>query len=432
MAYRKRVMKGRAPRRAPKKSAKSVKSGRRRLMPGVAGPIVGYVGYRAYKTYAGYKAAKARVNKARQQANIAVSKNIVSIPAGLTVGKYVKPSLQQKIRDALEEPIMIKQTHAYKVNADSGRMNWFHSQSLSGGTLLQYFNKMRDSVSDGTVANPIIDEPASVPGSGTTPQQFYKHLIKYNSVQYQLVNSSTNSLKGVIMWIKPKRELPLASSTGAGVYVKPTNMFAASLNALKPTVDITNAGNFTQETASGGFAGLSTTLDYNRGGNSGTNNNSADNILETDVSLKPSSSVCKDYFGYYFDVVKSTDFDLAPGQQTEFWLKQHDRRTTLYQATQFDSIPEVTMYCMIGFMGQIVGTNAATGDVNVVSTGSAQLSIIENHKTLLKPVVNRAPKIWNYTNDTTDNGILVQIADASQEIINDETDGVDNTYNEVA
>lgn len=422
MAYKKKGAKktGRRPRKS------GAKAGRRRLMPAGAGAVIGYVGYKAYKSYAGYKAAKARANRFRQQANLEVSQNIVKIPASFTVGKYVKPSLKQKMQDMIEEPIMFRQTHAYRVNADSGRMNWFHSQSLNGAVLLQYFNKMRDSVSDGTVVNPNIDEPQSSPGSGTTPQQYYKHLISYNSVQYQLVNSSTNSLKGVIMWIKPKRELPFLNA--GNVPVKPTNMFAVALNALKPSVDVYNGTNFIQETAGAGFSGLSATLDYNRGGNSGTQNNTGDNVLETDVSVGPGSAVCKDLFGYYFDIVKSTNFDLAPGQQTEVWLKQHSRRASTYQCAQFDSIPEVTMYCMIGFMGQIVGTNAVTGDTTAISTGSAQLSIIESHKTILKPIVNRAPKIWNYTNDINDNGILQQLADSAQEIINDETDGVDNTY----
>lgn len=425
-----RVRKPRAPRarKVPRRAP------RRRLQPLAKGAFVYWMGKKIYEYNKAYKTTVAKINARRQQQNMKVSANIVKYPAGLTIGRYVKPTLQQKIKDTIEEPVMFRQTHAYKINADSGRMNWFHTQSLNGSTLLQYLNKMRDSVSDGTVVNPNIDEPASSVGTGNTPQQFYKHLISYNSVQYQLVNSSTNTIKAVVMWIKPKRELPLYINAGGSMtttFCKPTNMFAVALNALKPPVDVYNGSNFTQDSATAGFSGLSTTTDYNRGGNSGTNNNSNDNVLETDLNVKPSSSVCKDVFGYYFDIVKSTDIDLAPGQQTEFWLKQHERRTTLYQATSYDSIPDVTMYCMIGIQGQIVGTNATTGDVNVVSTGSGQLSVIETQKTIIKPVTNRAPKIWNYTNDLADNGVLVQLADASQEIINDETDGVDNTYNEV-
>lgn len=425
------------PIRRAKKARPAGKNTRRRLMPGAgaAALIVGYVGRKAYRSYTAYYQALARRNARRQKDNLGVSDNIVNLnTASLTLGKYEKPTLQDKIRDAIEEPTMFRQTHAYRVNADSGRMNWFHTSNLQGGTLLQYFNKMKDSLTDGTVVNPLIQEPVNDPGSGSYPNQFYKNMIKYNSVRYQIMNSCTNSLKGVIMWVRPKRELPATHKDNASLYIKPTNMFALACNAIKPPVDVYSGVNFTQDGATNGFAGLPYTSDFNRAGNSGTINNTGDNVLETDLSLKPTSAGIKEMWGYYFDVIKSTDFDLKPGQQADFWLKQYDCKTTKFQATQFDSIPGVTTYCMIGFQGQMVGTNASTGDVNVVSTGSAQLSIIETHKTIIKPIVYRAPKIWNYTNDGTgaDQGVLFAIPDANQEIVNDETDGIDNTYNEAS
>lgn len=426
--------KKRAGKRAGRRPRKVAQSGRRRLMPGAAAGAIGYIGYRAYKSYRGYKGAQARRNAARQMSNLDVSKNISKIPCGLTIGKFRKPSLQEKIRSATEEPILFRQTHAYKVNADSGRMNWFYSASLTGGTLLQLLNKVKDSSSDANTANPVIADPTVAVGTNGVPQQFYKYLIKYNSVGYQLMNSSTNSMQGVVMWCKPKRELP-SVFPGTSVPARPTNMFAMALNSTIPTQNNYTPAAFTQSGATAGFITANLTIDHNRGGNTGTSNNTGDNVLETDIGMKPTSSVVSNVFGYYFDVVKSTDFDLSPGQQAEFWLKQYDAPVLDFQAAQFDSIPNVTYYCMIGFKGQMVGSNATFGDTTVVSTGSAQLSIIETHKTIMKPSITRAPKVWNFINDSGESapaGILVQIADANQEIINDETDGVDNTYNEVS
>jgi len=426
--------KKRAGKRAGRRPRKVASGGRRKLMP-TAGAVAGaYAGYKAYKAYRGYKSRVARANQIRQNANLRSAQNIQKIPCGLTIGKFRKPSLQEKIRSATQEPILFRQTHAYKVNADSGRMNWFYSASLTGGTLLNLLNKVKDSSSDANTANPVIADPTVAVGTNGVPQQFYKYLIKYNSVGYQLMNSSTNSLQGVVMWCKPKRELPTVFP-GTTVPARPCNMFAMAMNSAIPTQNVYNPGSFTQSSATAGFITASLTIDYNRGGNTGTTNNTADNVLETDIGMKPTSSVVSNVFGYYFDVVKSTDFDLSPGQQAEFWLKQHDAPVLDFQASQFDSIPNVTYYCMIGFKGQMVGSNATTGDTTVVSTGSAQLSIIETHKTIMKPSITRAPKIWNFINDageTAPAGILAQIADANQEIINDETDGVDNTYNEVS
>lgn len=434
MAYRKRVMKGRAPRRAPKRAVKAA-PGRRRLQPAAAAAIVGYVGYRAYKSRQGYNAALARANKARQQSNLNVAKNIVKLSAaGLTVGKYRKPSLASKIKEAIEKPIYFRQQHAYKVNADSGRMNWFYSASLTGGTLLQYINKVKDSSTDAATANVTIADPTVAVGSNGVPQQFYKYLVDYNSVGYELINSSTNTLQGVIMWVKPKRELTTVFP-GSSVPVRPTNIFAMAVNSSIPTQNVFSSTNYTQSAATAGFITSSLVLDYNRAGNTGTTGNSNDNVLELDVGLKPTSPVCSSIFNYYFDVVKSTDFDLSPGQQGQFYLKQHATPVMEFQALQYDSIPTQTMYCMIGFKGQIVGTNATTGDVNLVSTGSAQLSIIETHKTVIKAHTTEAPRVWNYAgqaDETAPAGVLAQIGDANQEIINDETDGIDNTYNEVA
>lgn len=418
--------------RRPRKAAK--KSSGRRLMPVGAIAAGGYAAVKGYRYYAARKGRLARANRARQISNLNSAQNIQKIPCGLTIGKFRKPSMQEKIRDATEEPILFRQTHAYKVNADSGRMNWFYSASLTGPTLMNFVNKTKDSSTDANTANTVIPDPTVAVGTLGVPQQFHKYLIKYNSVAYQLMNSSTNSLQGVVMWCKPKRELP-SVFPGTTVPSRPCNMFAMAVNSAIPTQNVYNSGSYTQSGATSGFITSSLTIDYNRAGNTGTTNNTADNVLELDVGLRPGSSVCSNLFGYYFDVVKSTDFDLSPGQQAEFWLKQFDAPVLDFQATQFDSIPNVTYYCMIGFKGQMVGSNATTGDTTVVSTGSAQLSIIETHKTIMKPSLTRAPKIWNFINDageTAPAGILGQIADANQEIINDETDGVDNTYNEVS
>lgn len=431
---RRQVRKGVARKRVVTQRRKTAGSQRRRLQPGAVAAIGGYVGYKAYGAYKGAKRIAARRNAARQLSNLDNAKNIVTLSKlGLTVGSYKAPTLAEKIRDATEEPIMFRQTSAYKVNGDSGRMNWFYSASLTGGTLTNMINKLKDSMSDANTANTVIADPTVAIGSNGVPQQFYKYGIKYNSVGYNIMNSSTNSLQGVVMWCKPKRELvsTFASST---VPIRPCNIFAMALNSSIPTQNVYNPSNYTQSGATAGFITSSLTIDYNRAGNTGTTNNTADNVLELDVGMKPTSANVSNIFSYYFDIVQSNEFDLSPGQQGDFYFKQYDANVLDFQALQYDSIPGCTYYCMIGFKGQIVGTNQTTGDTNLVSTGSAQLSIIETHKTIMKPHSNRAPKIWNYINDTGEAapaGILAQIADANQEIINDETDGVDNTYNEV-
>jgi len=411
---------------------------RRRLQPAAAaaaGAFIYYMGKKYYEGQRGYKQALAKKNKARQSANLQSAKNIVTLSAaGLSVGKSKPKSLKEKISEETNKPLYFRQTHAYKIDGDSGRMNWFHSPSLTGSTLLNMINKVKDSETD-LDANPTITGPTVSFGSGV-PQQFYKYDIDYNSVQYQLMNSSTNTLQGVIMWLKPKRELG-AVFPSSTVPIKPVNIFALSIKSALPTQNNYNPTNYTQTyNATTGYNPLDASLntDYSRGGNTGTTNNNNDNVMELDIGLKPSSACVSNIFEYYFDIVKSTDFDLSPGQQGEFWLKQHDCSILDYQALQYDSIPNMTMYCMIGIKGQMVGSNATTGDTKVVSTGSCQLSIIETHKTIVKAHSIKAPKIWNFVNDATETapgGILSMIPDANQEIVNDETDGIDNTYNEV-
>lgn len=430
MAYVKRVRRAkRAVARRPVGRKTAGTRGRRRLQPvsAVAGAI-GYAGYRAYRAYKGQKGKMAKMNAMRQAANLDVAKNIVSIPqCGLTIGSYQKPSLKEKIESITNEPIMFRQQHAYRVNGDSGRMNWFHVNILEGSCLQQYIGKLRESITD-VCANPIIPAFINNVGVSDGPQEYYKMAVKYHSGQFQLMNSSTNSLKGVVMWVKPKRDSP-ALLTGTSIPLKPTNIFGLAVNASLPTTNVDNAANFTQ----GSFALSNLNLGYGRAGNVGTINNTADNVLETDVGLKPTSATVKGIFDYHFEVVKSTDFDLSPGQQAEFWFKMYNQSIYERQSIEYDNVKDMTYYCMIGFQGQMVGTSAITGDITAVSTGSAQLSIIETHKTIIKPLVTRAPKTWNWNPEGgLDTGILSQIADASQEIINDETDGVDNSYNETA
>lgn len=424
--------------RKPKTSmAKMPKtSNRRKLMPGaVAGAVLGYVGYRAYKNQVAYDKARGKANKIRQKENLDNAKNIVKLQdAGITVGTKKVKSLKQKINEVEENPMYFRQTHAYRVNADSGRMNWFHSASLAGGTLINLVNKLKDSKTDAATANTTIPDPTVAVGSNGLPQQFYKYLVEYNSVNYSIMNSSTNSLQGVIMWIKPKRELPQVFP-GTSVPVRPCNIYAMALNSAIPTQNVYNPTSYTQSTAGNGYLTSVITSDYNRAGNTGTSNNNSDNVLELDVGIKPTSSCVSNIFDYYFDVVKSTDFDLSPGQQGEFWLKQFDSNILDFQALNYDSIPGCTMYCMIGIKGQMVGTNALTGDTTLVSTGSAQLSVIETHKTIIRAHNYTAPKVWNFVSDAGESapgGILQIIPDANQEIVNDETDGIDAAYNEAS
>lgn len=424
MPYKKRGAKSG---RRPRKVATKRTAGRRRLQPGLGAGIVGYVGYRAYKSWAGYKAALARKNSARQKANMDAATNITNIPCGLTVGKYRKPTLAEKIKNATEEPIMFRQQHAYRVDGDSGRMNWFHSNVLVGSTAAAYLAKIRESVTDVSL-NPFMPVQSNTTAITAGAQEFYKMCIKYHSAQFQIMNSSTNSLKGVVMWVRPRRDAH-ALFIGSTTPIKPTNVFAAAINSAQPSTNVDSASNFTQGTAAGGYL-VDATLGYGRAGNDGTQNNSANNVLQTDVGLKPTSSVLGSIFNYYFEVVKSTDFDLSPGQQAEFWFKMHNQFVYERQSIEYDNVKGMTYFCMIGFQGQMVGTNATTGDINAVSTGSARLSIIETHKTIIKPHVTRAPKIWNYAADPADTGILQVIADANQEIVNDETDGIDPTYGE--
>lgn len=433
MPLKRRIVR-RVRRTRPKLSAKKTSS-RRRLQPAAAAAVVGYVGYKAYQNRKAYKVAAAKANRYRQKANLESSKNIVSLSAaGLTVGSKKVKSLKEKINEVEENPLYFRQTHAYKINGDSGRMNWFYSASLTGGTLINMINKLKDSKSDANTANTTITDPTVAVGSNGVPQQFYKYLVEYNSIGYQIMNSSTNTMQGTIMWIKPKREL-YSTFPSTSIPIRPCNIFAMALNSAIPTQNVYNPTSYTQSAATGGFITSTLALDYNRGGNTGTTNNTGDVVLEIDIGIKPSSACVSNIFDYYFDVVKSTDFDLSPGQQGDFYLKQHDLNVLDFQALQYDSIPSTTMYCMIGFKGQLVGTNATTGDINLVSTGSAQISVIETHKTIIRAHQYSAPKVWNFINDAGESapaGILAQMADANQEIINDETDGVDGTYNEVA
>lgn len=404
------------------------------------GAGVAYAGYKAYKFYKGKKAADYKKNALRMQANLDVAKNIVKIPAGLTIGKYTKDTLNEKVKAVLEPPIMYRKTHAYRVNGDSGRMNWFQIPINAGGLVQQMLLKMKDATSDGTSGNPNMSDPAANPGAFDGPQEMYKMMIKYSSSQFQLINSSTNSLKGVIQWYAPRRELP-ALFGGTTCPTNPMNIFAAALNNSIPAVNTYSSTLFTQgvnnPTTSAQVTGFNVlpsniTIDYNRAGNSGTNNNTGDNVLETDLNIKPTSATIKEQFGYYYKLIKSTDFDLSPGQQTEFWHKMYEKIVYERQSQEFDKIPGLTYFCVIGFQGQIVGSNASTGDVNVVTTGSAQLSIIETHKAIVKPHQSRAAKVYNIGETDGDNGILQQLADSAQEIINDETDGVDPTYGDTA
>jgi len=421
MAYRKRVIKGRAPKRARKTAASS---GRRKLV----GPIVAgaglYVAKQGYNKYQQYKAGVRKAQRAKyvksqqkRQARIEQSDNITTLGT-FKVGKQKKLSFAEKVDRLTNPPVIFKRQYAWSSEVSSGRKGFFGipiNKLSSGGVL--YGDLYDDAISgsgrittDTATADPTINNAGQV--------QACKVYVDYLSEKLQMVNSGSNSVKGKITLYAYKRDCD-ATFTNVNVPMTPINlMMLGSTNNLSVVAplgyDQTVGNGYEFDTAT---AGVNMTANYDMPGSS---INSGGATAQTDLSLKVMSNHIKEFTGYYFREVASVDFSLKPGQQVNHYTIMNDLPDIRRYSQDMYYVKGIAHYLVVEFQAGIVGDSTAA---NVISTGSGQLScILEEKRIIGTRGRNKGGKIYMPT------PALTGIALANQQVINPDTGVIDTGY----
>jgi len=414
------------PKRFRKKSAP--KTGpRRRLQPvaataatGVIGPMVlaaggklirkGFSRYRAQKALA-HNAAYGRA-KRNFKSRVAESDNITTAKP-VVVGKQRVISFQEKVSRTVRPPLVFKRNYGFSAECPSGRKAMFSIRinAMTADDLNNDLTSYKSSMFSDT-GNP--DLQVAQNGERDNAQFYVDKLVE----KIQMVNSSSNSITGKIHLFAYKRDS--GSTYGqTGALLDPINMLMYYSTQALSTVatgagNESNVGNGWAFQAGGGNNGLNYLAGHNMPGSS-INGSGSCGFL--DPALGFGSPQVKDGINFWFRKVGTTSsFSLKPGQQFNSSFVFNDLPIiNREEQAQYIYIAGVTYIAIVEFQGGIVGDSTAISGDGIISTGTAQLSVIrENHRTLgmknylrSKTVLQTAP--------------LAQILVGNQVIINSDT-----------
>lgn len=368
----------------PKKRARKMTGGRRRLQPTAsavatalgAGKVIkrAYNNYKARQTKArNAVASQARSNFRNRLEN---SDNITTAKA-IVIGKQRPIGFQEKVSRTIRPPLVFKRNFAFSAESTGGRKAMFAMDiNVINNTDLQtdITTYKASLTTDTTFASGV--QSASSSGDGA---RFY---VDKHTEKIQMVNSSTNSITGKIHLIAHKRDV---AGTYDSAILNPVNMLMYySTNA--PPSQVVDAGG--AQTVGNGWVftnGGTASVSYSNSHQMpGSSINSAGVCAFMDPALSFSSAHVKDGWNYWFRKVSSSDFSLKPGQQFNSSFIFNDLPVfTREEQVAYIHLAGISYSVVVEFQGGIVGdSTAVTGD-GIISIGTGQLSVVrESMRTL--------------------------------------------------
>lgn len=330
--------------------------------------------------------------------DMTTSDNISKLPI-TTIGKARKPSFAEKVARVERPPILFKRNYQFSAEASSGRKAWFNI------SLNHYSNDIQQDITQ--FKNNLTTDTVAADDTLTDAQSYDKarFYIDYMNTKLQFMNSGTNALTGKIHLFSYKRD-----AKSQYVSTVPTNpvtlmmyysTFGRPLNTTNQEAPVGNGWTFDTATANNNY-----TANVNMPGSS---INSAGVCAHTDLALSPLSTHVKDNIGFWFRRVFTQNFNLKPGQQVNKVIKFHDLAEIFREQMDVEFFGGISYAIAVEFQGQIVGGSDTT---NVVSTGSAQLSVIREDIRILGQKNGLKSKVMLQTSP------LDKIANGNQVIIN--------------
>lgn len=406
--------KGRGGAGAGRKSRPKVMSAgtRRRLQPtaaiAAAGLALTRAGYTRYKKRRQAETeAKFQRAKRSAQNRIAQSDNIVTV-APVVIGKQRPRTFAEKVSSVDRPPLVFKRNYQFSAECASGRKGWFSmsvNQMTSDDLQTDITGYKSAMFVDGVTADNTVSGNAF-----TDNARFY---IDYHKEFIRMVNSSSNSITGKIHLFAHKRDTDSAYDSAL---INPINLMMYYSNSARSSY-VSGVG--AEQTVGNGFAFNTTAGVTNYAGlynMPGSSLNPTGLTASTDPTLSPTSIQIKDRVGFWFRKVSTSDFSLKPGQQFNCsYVLNLDKNKIWREQQEFNHIAGISYNIVVEFQGGIVGDSQATLGDNVISTGSAQLSVIRENQRVLGIENKLKSKIVLQTTP------LTQVAIANQVIINSDS-----------
>jgi hypothetical protein len=401
----------------------------------------------AYGGVAGYQAAKALRNATvptnfhprgnlrgtRRKKNIlgpmraAASAAVMKKSSGLIIGKARKSTFDERIKRVLNPPMSFNSKWTFQMDCDSGRVSAIEIPILTQPLLKPIINNIfTNGVSD-TAA---LDPNMAVKDSDASNQ--YSAMIEHYKSRIKCYNSSTNTLRCRVVWYKPRRDLSADYQNYGPNTHSPINLLMLASNfaqAIQPTLAVGVGSGLVFDAST---AGSNYNANYAHGGqtvigSTTTTTGITNTVALLDPTLVPGSPQVRHFFNHFYKTLKSEEFVLEPGNQfdTSLTMKnkiisnQFDDDDTTYKTS-------CTVFGVVYVIGQIVTSDGSglIGATGYISTGSSQVSFMREDTCTMRPIITKRRVRINMTDP------YVIIADSEQQIINDETNLREQTYNE--
>lgn len=390
--------------------------GRRRLQPS-AGAIATAVGAgkiikRAYNSYKARQTKAKNLASARARVNfknrLEGSDNITTAKA-IVIGKPRPLSFQEKVSRTIRPPLLFKRNYGFSAESTSGRKAMFSMDinTVNNTDLQVDLTTYKNAFYTDTTFASGVQQPN---GAGDATR-FY---IDKHTEKIQMVNSSTNSLTGKIHLIAHRRDV-VGSYDGA--LLNPINVLMY-YSTVSPASQVADAGG--SQTVGNGWVftnGGTATVNYNASHQMpGSSINTSGACAFMDPMLSFSSPHVKEGWNYWFRKISTSEFSLKPGQQFNSSVIMNDLPVfTREEQISYTHLAGISYSLVVEFQAGIVGDATVTTGDNVVSIGTAQLSVIRESTRILGVKNTLRSKILLQT------APLATIAINQQVIINSDT-----------
>lgn len=359
---------------------------------------------KAYGAYKSYKNAGQRKRNAYKAVSVQSADNVSTLPITM-IGVPRKLSFAEKVARVERPPILFKRNYQFNAECGAGRKAWFN---------IGFNHYNTDLNQDLTTYQPNLTSDTGTGDDTLSSNAVYdqaRFYIDYMSSKLQFMNSGSNSITGKLYLYAYNRDCP--STYASAIPINPVNLmmyYSTNSRALVPSNNEATVGNgwaFNSSTAN-----ADVDANYNMPGSSV---NTTGVCAFTDLALSPSSIHIKRSMDFWFKKVAIQSFSLKPGQQLNKIIKFHDLIEMRRELLDYQFFKGISYALAVEFQGQVVGSDDLVAGIGVVSTGSAQLSVIREDIRILGQKNGLKSKILLQTSP------LSQIPAGNQVIINPDT-----------
>lgn len=346
----------------------------------------------------------------------------VKYSGGLKIGKPRKSTFREKVMGVHFPAVNFNSKWTFQMDC--------RSAFVTAAQIPILIKPLLDPISAQLFTNMTTDRlnvpiPTLAFNDGIQNDQYGLMIHSYRS-NIRFYNSSTNTLRGRIVWYKPRMDMDSTYENFGLHSNNPINQLMIASNGAQPANPVIAPAVGDGLLFDGSTVGANYSADYNHAGwpivGTNTTATSTNNtVAYLDPSLVPGSPQVRRHFNQFWNTLKSEEFQLEPGNQFNTSLTIMGKMIyDIFDDTEITLKKECTIIGVVYVIGQIVFNDTVLD--STISTGSSQLSIMREDTCRAQPRVLKKTVRVNMTNP------YISIADAFQGKINDETGELQDTY----